>query len=284
VDVFPSRSAAAIAHAVSQFTDPSLRPRRKKVPQTAETPVNVPRDKIPPAAVSAESTKKRKRGDVDDSNPKLQEFLETMQPTSRRRKGNELEGGHIEEDQPMAITEAASDDEYEAIPKPSTTITRPRGRQPVPTADKRPPPDTPERLDTHDLPETAGSPEEKRDVNATDDEWLRSRTSRLLDILDPDEDAEQRVEAGAAATHDRAKEPDDQADESVDLPAEEASRTDHYADGALIRETCRLFVRNLSYSTSEEELKEYFETFGALDEVRWVFSPSPLTPYLVMNP
>ena len=230
------------------------------------------------------NTKKRKRGEVDEKDPKLQEFLETMQPSSRRRKEGDLEGKVDEDDRPMIIPEDASDDEYEAVPKRSFATSPPAEYRPPPTTRQNPSTDTSDPPDVRGSPETAGPLEQPRDVNATDDEWLRSRTSRLLDILDPDEESAQQAKAETTTTHTTTEEPGNQADEAVDHPVQETSRKNHKADEDVIGETCRLFVRNLSYSTSEEDVREYFETFGALDEVRRGFfsfllflaSPAPL--------
>ena len=223
-----------------------------------------------PAPEKEENSKKRKRADIDESDPKLREFLETYQPSSRRRKEGDLEAGAANEDQPMAIPEDASDDEYEAIPKRLSTKQPTVVEKPAPITHQQSSVDIPGPPGAEDSPELEDPPEEKRAVDASDDDWLRSRTSRLLDILDPDEEVEQgaNVETNPMPT---VTESGDQPDETVDAPSKESTRPIQKTDQEQITETRRLFVRNLSYSTSEDELREHFEIFGALDEVRRLF-------------
>jgi len=262
----------------AQFTDPSLRPRKKRFLQTTDNAAKEPEVKPLPAAAKTENTKKRKRGNVDESDPKLQEFLETMRPTLRRRKGTDPETEAVEEEEPMVLAGDASDEEYETIPRRSATISQLAKQKPGPAADQQPSTTAPEPQDIHESPEMADPAEEEPETNVTDDEWLRSRTSRLLDIIDLDEETESAAQVATTPTLAATQEPDDQVEKTVDGSAQGPARRDD-TDESMIRETCRLFVRNLSYLTSEEELREYFETFGALEEVRrnfFYFAVHPL--------
>ena len=122
---------------------------------------------------------------------------------------------------------------------------------------------------------------------ATDDDWLRSRTNRLLDLVDPED-----LEAGQAS---QGGQPSSQAIGPAE-PAEQDTRNDrdslhssgevthdrsedavatsqgpaHEDAASTIARTSRIFVRNLPYSATEDDLRETFEKFGALQEVRYL--------------
>ncbi|KAJ2904078.1 Multiple RNA-binding domain-containing protein 1 [Zalerion maritima] len=120
--------------------------------------------------------------------------------------------------------------------------------------------------------------------NVSDDEWLRSRTNRVLDFVDPDEiDIEPTattstttpaaLDANAADTLAST----DNAVESASFTQEGTSQDKPV--GTLgeksisnpvverIKKTSRLYVRNLAYGATETELRLKFESFGDLEEV-----------------
>ena len=132
---------------------------------------------------------KRKRSDVDESDPKLKEFLEVMRPKSKSKTWNteETQAQDVEEPprkvQAMELPEAESDSEYEMVPKKSknkqlTPITYAPPVVVVPIAEAEPL-ETGEAEIQGELPQASGG------LGATDDDWLRSRTNRLLDLVDP---------------------------------------------------------------------------------------------------
>ncbi len=100
------------------------------------------------------------------------------------------------------------------------------------------------------------------------------RTNRLLDLLDPDElnapkPAEKSALIRESAPQNAGAEGKGQgktSNEKLDDAPPSQNSTDSALD--LIRKTARLFIRNLSYTISEDEVREYFKSFGALDEVR----------------
>jgi hypothetical protein len=120
---------------------------------------------------------------------------------------------------------------------------------------------------------------EQQEVVAEDDDWLRSRTNRLLDLVDPD-DLERtpaqgpvvketgHTEGGGVVNSPQAN-PSDEDEMTAEEPTVVASGGEPPKDDSLeaIRRTSRLFVRNLPYSATEEDLRETFEGFGALEEV-----------------
>ncbi|CZS99113.1 probable multiple RNA-binding domain-containing protein 1 [Rhynchosporium agropyri] len=216
------------------------------------------------AAAALNAGTKRKRDDLDESDPKLKEFMDIMQPASKPKTWKT----QTEDEEPptkmqaIEVPEGESDGEYEVVPKKA------RKRSPPPPAEV--PLEVP-------LPATAVEPERtKEDIPeatapTTDEDWLRSRTNRLLDLVDPDE-------IGVATTVDpvqaqpaivvesTAEETVSQEGPPAEAEAEEEAKQEDPTIEA-IKATGRLFVRNLPYSATEDDLKEHFSAFGFLDEV-----------------
>lgn len=271
-----------------------------------------------------DGSKKRKRNDVDASDPKLQEFLGVMQPanhSSGQIHGTELAPA---EELPSAekavpVPEADSDDEYETIPSRKSDA---KGRE------RKRPKAEPENIETSrdhvlEKPDTAKTVEKQAEeageqpsaiesasvpqgavtaavTSGNDDDWLRSRTNRLLDLVDPEDIV---PAAAAAAAPIRPSSPDppildtngdvDMKDQDDDVPDTSKSvqdTADHPTEVdtkdseiEAIRRTKRLFVRNLAYSATEDDLKEHFERFGSVEEVRTVLFTTP-DVLSMMNP
>jgi len=117
----------------------------------------------------------------------------------------------------------------------------------------------------------------------SDMDWMRSRTSRLLGLVTDDvEDSDQaqdvkkpraespELEKGGQT----AKTPaDDDAPAQVDQNAEltaappSEAKEEVSADVATIRKSGRLFLRNLAYTITEDEIREYLSAFPSLEEV-----------------
>ncbi|KAL6889274.1 RNA-binding domain-containing protein [Trichoderma longibrachiatum] len=287
------RMSKILVEPARPISDPALSKSQRSV--HSDQPVaSAPR----PRQDDEGSLKKRKREDLDESDPKLREFLRVM------KRGKE--GVLADETNPDAdmtdlatagnvlVPEGESDDEYEQIPKktekPRKLESSETSRGPVIT--QRPPTETSEQ---DALPAAEGvvaddvKPQEAEklpqpDAGATDDDWLRSRTNRLLDLLDPDDlprPAEPAVEAETVVRDDREDDaappsPRDAAEEDAPKEAEDKGADAPGADDAVatISRTSRLFVRNLPYTTTEEDLHEEFGKFGTLQEVHLPTSAS----------
>lgn len=255
----------------------------------------------PKAKASEADTKKRKREEVDESDPKFKEFLEVMKPgqtSSSKLEG--IRGQPTEEDTVMAVVpvDAESDDEYESIPakKPKRpteeAVEAPLAHVETPALMADPPQATEQQIPPPPPPATTTTTEVP---DATDDDWLRSRTSRLLDLVDPDDPA--AFAPAAASTQQPAAKneslpppPPPPADVDMDRaspePPHEASVVLPDEDNVTeqIRRTGRLFVRNLPFKVTEDELRKHFGRYGETEEVSHIFfTPIPSTPY-VMNP
>lgn len=141
---------------------------------------------------------------------------------------------------------------------------------------------------------------------ASDMDWLRSKTSRLLGLLDEDEQAEfeerkvdkpvesrssPKDESRSAAIEQITSEPepepvtnaDETVDEAADEEAEEEKENEISPEQAknieLIRDSARLFLRNLSYDLKEADLHPLFSPFGKTEEVSSLLHYSPLTSH-----
>ncbi|KAH8679794.1 hypothetical protein BGZ60DRAFT_400689 [Tricladium varicosporioides] len=227
------------------------------------------RQKDREARAELNAATKRKRSDVDEGDPKLKEFLEVMQPASKAKKWT---AGTTEDDigeppskiQALEVPEAESDEEYESVPKKSRKSSPPKAAELV----------VPVTVTKTIVDESITNDEPMIDINtATDDDWLRSRTNRLLDLMDPDEiatKAQSQTNEGSGVvveTHKAEPEFEGFAEPSTgnEISDEEEERPDPIIEA--ISATGRLFVRNLPYTATEEDLRSHFEKYGALEEV-----------------
>lgn len=224
---------------------------------------------------------KRKHSDVDESDPKLQEFLEVMQPASKAKTWDPHSLDDASNEPPtkiqaIEIPERESDDEYEAVPK------RPEKKKLESHIPTEPIPAVSEPVT---LVEGNDPIPESTALDATDDDWLRGRTNRLLDLMDPDDlaitqasslhkDANPVVESNEDVTSPEKINEQPQAEE--DWEGIEDDKPDPVIEA--IKTNGRLFVRNLPYSATEDDLMEHFAPYGSLEEV-WSllsFSCAPL--------
>ncbi|XDG08730.1 hypothetical protein ABKA04_008345 [Annulohypoxylon sp. FPYF3050] len=245
--------------------------------------------------ITIDNAKKRKRDALDESDPKLQEFLNVMQPAKTSTSTVHGIGAEPTEEPPakyvaLAVVEGELDDEYEVVPSwrkksqpaDSTQPTKP-SKSVVNVADAQPHEEVERDEDPtieQTLPDAPSSAEATTHVPvATDDDWLRSRTNRLLDLVDVEDiiptpasegvtpplppSQEQEQPEVIDATVDEDQDMDDQGqhlnlDEAVDEPED--------GDLDTVRKTKRLFARNLPYSATEDDLRSYFERYGTVDE------------------
>lgn len=135
-------------------------------------------------------------------------------------------------------------------------------------------------------------PEETRQTEqppANDLDWLRSRTSRTLGLISDDEESDDghdndkavSEDAESNVSNDDAPEPVTADVTPVTPPATDPSdteqtvtavKTKQSADEAKILRTGRLFIRNLVYGVTEDNLREIFSPYGQIEEV---LSPPP---------
>ena len=118
----------------------------------------------------------------------------------------------------------------------------------------------------------------------SDSDWLRSKTSRLLGLLDEEEQAEfdsKPVEEEKTASpvepqvHTDSR-PDEESvpqdtKEQEDGKTEEEEAPENDPNVDLIRSSARLFIRNLPYDTTDSDLEPTFTPFGKVEEVSCFF-------------
>ena len=242
------------------------------------------------AAISEEqpdaNAKKRKRDALNESDPKSQEFLTVMQASKisvDNLHGHEDDSVLEPPTKKAAVDEPESRDGYQSMP------TQPTKRTAIP------PPNLPHELQIRPaavpsadvsavVPDeqpashaVEGSTEDDGAGAIDDDDWLRNRTNRLLDLADEDDVfpvRSQPVEVEPTG------QPETENGISVDvIPIEKTAtslkdsmtkRADLSDDATLgaIRKTARIFCRNLPYDATTEDLRTYFEKFGEVEEVR----------------
>jgi multiple RNA-binding domain-containing protein 1 len=127
---------------------------------------------------------------------------------------------------------------------------------------------------------------------ASDLDWLRARTSRTLGLVSDDEESEDdkdnkavSEDAESIMSMDDIPEPvpTDQPSVTPDTDHSDteqpntAAKTEKSAEEAKILRTGRLFMRNLVYGVTEDDLREVFSPYGQIEEVLF---PTPLR---VMN-
>ena len=105
----------------------------------------------------------------------------------------------------------------------------------------------------------------------SDEDWLRSRTSRLLDLVEDDDtlvskielarDEEKEAERVVTSESSVSKKVKDQGGQEDEEP-KGGSSTPMNPRSDTSNTSGRLFVRNLPYTATEEDLKRHFESDG----------------------
>ena len=227
-----------------------------------------------------------------------------MQPPSKTKTwtsgenfGGEMNESTAAENAISAADEGGSDQEYQPVvrtKKKSSLADQVPEEQDVSSGnvnrlEERPLKDTSlEKELVPSIPSTEQAPRVESNVpSASDADWLRSRTSRLLDLVDDDEleysgpvpaEPDDEHKPSPARTRISPKSTSDTASQTDMEVAQAPTDSRVNTDGLTEVEngstsTNRLFVRNLCYTTTESDLRDHFSTHGALEEV----SSMPLT-------
>lgn len=173
-------------------------------------------------------------------------------------------------------TQDASEDKPTRPVKKSKVVETETPRQPSKTSVQNDTNNDESQPEEGDLVNKDASEEE--DQPKSDMDWLRSKTSRLLGLLDEEEQEESN--SRPAAPTNKTVEPieEEDSDNIEETPAAEmpvaeksAEEKDYNADVELIRISGRLFLRNLAYDATETDLETVFAPFGKIDEVSLIF-------------
>ncbi|KAI8933891.1 hypothetical protein NX059_009588 [Plenodomus lindquistii] len=279
-----TRIHAEIARPIA---DKELPKSRRQQKMEALAPKND--EYVPPRQ---ENELKRKRAEAEQD-PKLKEFLDVYQPPS---KTNIWTNGDLQQAQmptaadeavpQVAVPEDESDDEYQVISKKAKVADAPAAAQ-IPTQQDATPavPQEPTAASSS-VDATSG---EAMDVDpntpaadqgaVSDADWLRSRTNRVLELVEDDEAVPVAKSIPAVEAPAPAPAPVEQItlQPAPEEASEEPKAEAHAAEGQSIdatsaeedriRETGRLFLRNLHYGVTEDELRDQFSKHGPLQEV-----------------
>ncbi|MCJ1248890.1 Multiple RNA-binding domain-containing protein 1 [Trapelia coarctata] len=264
------------------------RPIEEQIPLThTSNKASLPDEAAPPLT-------KRKLMDAsnDATNPKLQEFLKVMQPPSKSKVwANEdtiasREGTAVEQENlALNVEDEQSDDQYQPVPKK-----RKKSAKDAPDQDHErtnevtePKPQTiDEQVPVQALTEEPVKEDLSKDpvINestAADADWIRSRTSRLLGLVDEDDlkpanilppDSVGETEVAGLPEPITAKQTLDAESQADGEPLEQNEATALPPEFQMEESitTARLFIRNLSYTTSQDDLRDYFSQYGAVSE------------------
>ncbi|CDK28494.1 unnamed protein product [Kuraishia capsulata CBS 1993] len=195
---------------------------------------------------------------------KLQEFMEAVKPSAQQQTyaanvaaSNAANPSSVELEKVLeakaapVITarEEESDDEYETFNKKEDDET--------------------EQVDI-DEPMVSlsafSAPEENEDAaeiesteGMTDLDWLKSRRTRMKEQNDETHEEKELKEKTEVKSDVVAQEIEPVQKEHIETESEKTER--------IIYETGRLFLRNISYSSSEDDFRDLFSPYGALEEV-----------------
>lgn len=219
-----------------------------------------------------------------NDNSKLKEFLGVMRPQSKSQTwSEEIPRPAIVDTAPMEV-----DGDMDISAQPSTTqAVRPVVQKPVSV-----------HREVEREPETVAQVLQPRDPDhslatdsidpSTDADWMRSRTSRLLGLLDDDEEdaagqATQKPEpeefSKSNAKNDINSSLSESQSRAADAPVEGKSvgitNTETPKDSPdmesserqAIGQSGRLFLRNLAYTITEDDLRSLFDPNHKVDEV-----------------
>ena len=219
-----------------------------------------------------------------EDDPKLKEYLEVMKPKSKKRtwENDDVAQANteapVDDENQMTIEAGASDDEYEVVPRKAK-----RTKVDPPPADQQPVETVAEEVVPPQTDNAEGNAQE--DVApqgpVSDADWARSRTSRLLGLLDDDEEEEENNRPKARAASVSSSDMEDvaptksgpsKAATTTDTPAptaavDESAQPEADAEPTGVRASMRLFVRNLPYDVQQEDLQSEFASYGNVEEV-----------------
>lgn len=224
-----------------------------------------------------EEMKERKRQKVEkrshldseiESNPKLREFIEATKPSHEVKSWNNdsladgsgapstkaleealaIKDGLVPQDETkksydlVQADEAPSDDEYEEFNKKSDDEDEPMMDLGA--------------VNTEPEKETEAPEDDMaRDETVSDLDWLKQRRRRMKD------NEEDTPEAPVISENQERKQMRE------GKPATKKEVVPEKSTSELIRETGRLFIRNILYDSTEDDFRDLFSSFGPLEEV-----------------
>jgi multiple RNA-binding domain-containing protein 1 len=261
----------------SQISDELLPKSRRQ--QKVEKSAPQSDDYFPP---SQDSALKRKREEPTEQDPKLKEFLEVYQAPSKNNIWANGESQLVETVAPAeevmpAVVDAGdeSDNEYQVIAKKPKTSGAPSDDVAAeePELEQAPAAQAPAvAADTGDAMEDVQETNAAEQGPVSDADWLRSRTNRVLDLVEDDEEPKATAPQSKPVAQTRAA-PKAVEERPEPVPATETPTVDAVlSEEDKIRDTGRLYLRNLHFEVAENEIRDHFTKYGSLQEVRRIIS------------
>jgi len=268
------------------------------------------------AATGANFVERKERPEEkedEEQDPKLKEFLEVMKPKSKKRTWeNENQTDNAEQGKPIVESEMrtglenASDDEYEEVPRHAKRAklspqAEPAVAEPMPAADSAHSQPVDASAPTEDVEENALQADSGTQASVTDADWARSRTSRLLGLLDDDEEEAETVRPRDEHMSDASEDDGDgsrpsrpaiqpevtKPESSIPTPPADHEAGDEKpvteADPTGVRSSMRLFLRNLPFDVERSALEAEFSSLGQIEEVCSTMHSSPPPLLVKMN-
>lgn len=230
---FPSHEIAK--KAVIYFNKSFI--RMSKISVTLAKPVEVKRDPLGQAVPISQRSSRHRERDPRDADV-----------SSRKRKRDIRDDGEQSERPTTEKTQKTGDDN----PPETTTVSEVERNVETDVVTSE------ESLEESVVPETK-----------SDSDWLRGKTSRLLDIID-DEEERARASSGAADAVNampETAEPIPRDEDAADL-----GNADHSESPRIPPiPNARLFIRNLPFDVHEEDLRATFAPYGRISEVSSIF-------------
>lgn len=274
VEIATSVCTSSAPYTLRMLTDPQVADRaeipNKNRPMAHDD--SRKRQKLSPPTEGADNKLKRKHDDKAVANAdappnkKFQEFLNVMAPSGKSNTWSNAD--HADNTGIMPVAETTAEDEEYVDLVPLKTIPQPEAAAPVPV----PMPRT-EIITTSN--EDSQTQEQEPTGPVSDADWLRSRTSRLLDVTDDvssrfnaaDASSSTAIVAPAVASLARPVAQPEVSDVAMTDAAPISNQSELDKAIETISQSGRLFVRNLPYSASEDDLRQHFAAHGELQEV-----------------
>jgi multiple RNA-binding domain-containing protein 1 len=175
----------------------------------------------------------------------------------------------------VVIPEGESDDEYQVLSKKAKTVEQKLLPEVERVVEAEPVvPEANVAQNRVDMSEELPAALAVEAGPVTDADWLRSRTNRVLDLVEDDDDIPPPPPVAKEDTNMTEDQPEAEAEvaQPEAVPAEEAQDEDAApTEEDKVRQTGRLFLRNLHYDITEDDIREQFAKFGTLEEVGFQF-------------
>jgi multiple RNA-binding domain-containing protein 1 len=261
VSVLPSLLSDLLLMILTKIAESRETPAksRRSLPMSTTSPIT-----SGSATHGPKTTLKRKRDDnalaEPQPNKKLQEFLDVMRPNSKSNTWSN-------EDHTATVSVAVDEKDDDYTDFPEITLPQPNSTNQI------------EKYDTERKfrePTLIEEPNEEPAGPISDADWLRSKTSRLLDLTDNVETILEQKNATIKIDINNVSPENPLQPEAVNKQGHEDDHLQIPSNSdisefekaiEIISQSGRLFIRNLSYTVTEDDIRQHFSAYGDLQEV-----------------